>query len=77
MRDRNREGRREHTQCRVAHLKEADDDARTKRATLWPRVKDETRIERTLESCEKENRSLKALVVHLSEMVIRHIASKR
>jgi hypothetical protein len=32
MRDRNREGRREHTQCRVAHLKEADDDARTKRA---------------------------------------------
>src|ERR1700693_5176918 len=44
---------------------------------LWPRVKDETRIERALESCEKENRSLKALVVHLSEMVIRHIAGKK
>jgi hypothetical protein len=45
--------------------------------TLWPRVKDETRIERTLESCEKENRSLKALVVHLSEMVMRNIVGKK
>jgi hypothetical protein len=46
--------------------------------TLWPpSLEDETRIKRALESCEKENRSLKALVVHLSEMVIRHIAGKK
>jgi hypothetical protein len=42
-----------------------------------PELKDETRIERTLESCENENRSLKALVVHLSEMVIRNIGGKK
>jgi hypothetical protein len=45
--------------------------------TLWPPgLNDETRIRRALESCQKENKSLKALVIHLSEMVIRHIASK-
>jgi hypothetical protein len=45
--------------------------------TLWPlELTDDTRIRRALESCQKENRSLKALVVHLSEMVLRQIASK-
>jgi hypothetical protein len=45
--------------------------------TLWPPdTMGETRIRRALESCQKENRSLRALVVHLSEIVMRHIADK-
>jgi hypothetical protein len=45
--------------------------------SLWPpELTDETPIKRALESCQKENQSLKVLVVHLSEMVIRHIAGK-
>ena len=45
--------------------------------TLWPlELNDETGIRRALESCQKENKSLKALVIHLSEMVIRHITDK-
>ena len=43
----------------------------------WPlELNDETEIKRALESCQKENKSLKALVSHLSEIVIRHLASK-
>jgi hypothetical protein len=42
--------------------------------TLWPtELNDATQIKRVLESCQRENQSLKALVVHLSEMIIRHI----
>lgn len=43
----------------------------------WPlELNDATEIKRALESCQKENKSLKALVIHLSEIVIRHLASK-
>jgi hypothetical protein len=44
--------------------------------TLWPDLKDRARNERGLRSCQEENRSLRALVVQLSEMVLRHASGK-
>jgi hypothetical protein len=44
--------------------------------TLWPDLKDRARNERALKSCQEENRSLRALVVQLSEMVLRHASGK-
>jgi hypothetical protein len=45
-------------------------------STLWPDLKDRARNARTLKSCQEENRSLRALVVQLSEMVLRHASNK-
>lgn len=41
--------------------------------TLWPRFPqdDDTRMKLALEACEAENRSLRRLVVNLSEIVLR------
>lgn len=44
--------------------------------TLWPDLKDRARNGRALKSCQQENRSLRALVVQLSEMVLRHASGK-
>jgi hypothetical protein len=46
--------------------------------TLWkPGQTDNAKLKRELESCEKKNKSLTELVLHIGETVISHVKSNK
>ena len=47
------------------------------RPSFWPQSATEAQLRRGLELSDKQNKELKALVVSLSEMILRNVTNKQ